>query len=264
MTTYDADLLIVGGGPAGLATALYARRQGLSVIVAEPREGPIDKACGEGLMPGGLAELTVAWRGPGRHALSRDRVCAGEQAKYSRAEARFRTGPGPRCATHHVARRAGGTGQRARHRMDPDAGDKRPARRARGDGRRCAYEMVGGSRRTAFGGPARRRNQCDGRNTAALWRALALPGARVVGVRRSVLVALGRGVCDAGGTGPGRRRDPVRWPTRPCLVPAASGTSGGRQARAAARLRPAYGRWFRAGSRAGCCWWATRPGTKTP
>src|SRR5262249_12215252 len=46
MTTYDADLLIVGGGPGGLATALQARRHGLSVIVAEPRDGPIDKACG--------------------------------------------------------------------------------------------------------------------------------------------------------------------------------------------------------------------------
>ncbi|HEY0225238.1 MAG TPA: FAD-dependent oxidoreductase, partial [Mycobacterium sp.] len=56
--SYDTDLLIVGGGPGGLATALHARRLGLSVIVAEQREGPIDKACGEGLMPGGLAELT--------------------------------------------------------------------------------------------------------------------------------------------------------------------------------------------------------------
>jgi flavin-dependent dehydrogenase len=56
--TYDADLLIVGGGPGGLATALHARHQGVSVIVAEPRVTPIDKACGEGLMPGGLAELT--------------------------------------------------------------------------------------------------------------------------------------------------------------------------------------------------------------
>ncbi len=55
--SYDADLLVVGGGPGGLATALHARRLGLSVIVAEPRESPVDKACGEGLMPGGLAEL---------------------------------------------------------------------------------------------------------------------------------------------------------------------------------------------------------------
>ena len=57
MTSYDADLLIAGGGPAGLASAINARQHGLSVIVAEPRDSPIDKACGEGLMPGGLAEL---------------------------------------------------------------------------------------------------------------------------------------------------------------------------------------------------------------
>jgi flavin-dependent dehydrogenase len=57
--SYDADLLIVGGGPAGLASAINARQQGLSVIVAEPRDTPIDKACGEGLMPGGLAELAT-------------------------------------------------------------------------------------------------------------------------------------------------------------------------------------------------------------
>ncbi len=52
------DVLVVGGGPVGLATALYARRAGLSVTVVEPRHGPIDKACGEGLMPGALAALT--------------------------------------------------------------------------------------------------------------------------------------------------------------------------------------------------------------
>ena len=40
MSDYDADLLIVGGGPGGLATALHARSHGLSVIVAEPRDGP--------------------------------------------------------------------------------------------------------------------------------------------------------------------------------------------------------------------------------
>jgi flavin-dependent dehydrogenase len=45
------DLLIAGGGPAGLATALYARRAGLTAVVVEPRTAPIDKACGEGLMP---------------------------------------------------------------------------------------------------------------------------------------------------------------------------------------------------------------------
>ncbi len=46
------DLLVAGGGPTGLATALYAARAGLDVTVWEPRAGSIEKACGEGLMPG--------------------------------------------------------------------------------------------------------------------------------------------------------------------------------------------------------------------
>jgi flavin-dependent dehydrogenase len=51
------DLLVVGAGPVGLATAVGARLAGLEVAVVEPRGGPIDKACGEGLMPDALARL---------------------------------------------------------------------------------------------------------------------------------------------------------------------------------------------------------------
>jgi flavin-dependent dehydrogenase len=49
------DILIVGGGPAGLATAIAASRRGFRVSVADGRKPPIDKACGEGLMPDALA-----------------------------------------------------------------------------------------------------------------------------------------------------------------------------------------------------------------
>ena len=51
------DLIVAGGGPVGLAAAIEARLAGLSVVVVEPREGVVDKACGEGLMPGALPLL---------------------------------------------------------------------------------------------------------------------------------------------------------------------------------------------------------------
>ena len=51
------DVLIVGGGPAGLATALHARLAGLRVAVLDRSHPEIDKACGEGLMPDAVARL---------------------------------------------------------------------------------------------------------------------------------------------------------------------------------------------------------------
>ena len=51
------DVFVVGGGPAGLAAAIAARQRGFDVIVADGAEPPIDKACGEGLMPDTLRAL---------------------------------------------------------------------------------------------------------------------------------------------------------------------------------------------------------------
>jgi menaquinone-9 beta-reductase len=53
----DTDVLVVGGGPAGLAAAIAARRKGFSVAVVDAGVPPIDKACGEGLMPDALRAL---------------------------------------------------------------------------------------------------------------------------------------------------------------------------------------------------------------
>ncbi len=79
--TADVDVLIVGGGPVGLASAIEARMRGLSVTIVEPRESAIDKACGEGLMPGAVPALArlgvdpqgypllgVSYRSPSRRA----------------------------------------------------------------------------------------------------------------------------------------------------------------------------------------------------
>jgi flavin-dependent dehydrogenase len=53
----DSDVFIAGGGPAGLACAIALARKGLSVHIADGMKPPIDKACGEGLMPDTLAAL---------------------------------------------------------------------------------------------------------------------------------------------------------------------------------------------------------------
>lgn len=52
-----SDVFIAGGGPAGLAAAIALRQVGYSVTVADPALPPVDKACGEGIMPSGIAAL---------------------------------------------------------------------------------------------------------------------------------------------------------------------------------------------------------------
>ncbi len=95
------DVLVVGGGPVGLATAIEARMAGLAVTVIEPRTGPIDKACGEGLMPGAiplLARLDV-------HPVGRTIAGIGYYASPGGVEHRFGGGRGlgVRRTTLHAA-----------------------------------------------------------------------------------------------------------------------------------------------------------------
>ena len=52
-----ADVVVIGAGPAGAATALFAARRGRRVIVLDKQAFPRDKPCGEGLMPGGRPAL---------------------------------------------------------------------------------------------------------------------------------------------------------------------------------------------------------------
>ncbi len=51
------DVVVVGGGPIGLAAAIAVRQRGLDVLVVDRAQPPIDKPCGEGVMPDGVATL---------------------------------------------------------------------------------------------------------------------------------------------------------------------------------------------------------------
>ena len=61
---------IVGGGPVGLAAALFATRAGMTPVIIEARDCDGDKACGEGLMPGVMPLLQeLGLDPPGRNLL---------------------------------------------------------------------------------------------------------------------------------------------------------------------------------------------------
>ncbi|HLU29527.1 geranylgeranyl reductase family protein [Oceanitalea stevensii] len=53
----DADVIVVGAGPAGSATAHYLAQTGLDVLLLEKATFPRDKICGDGLTPRAVAEL---------------------------------------------------------------------------------------------------------------------------------------------------------------------------------------------------------------
>jgi len=53
----DAEVAVIGAGPAGAAAALFAARRGHRVIIVDKQAFPRDKPCGEGLMPSGRAAL---------------------------------------------------------------------------------------------------------------------------------------------------------------------------------------------------------------
>ena len=84
------DLLVAGGGPAGLATAILGARAGLEVVVVERRHGPVDKACGEGLMPHAVVLLNEIGVDPPGEAFRGITYLNGSH----RVTGRFRAGAG--------------------------------------------------------------------------------------------------------------------------------------------------------------------------
>ncbi|WP_278236475.1 geranylgeranyl reductase family protein [Isoptericola sp. AK164] len=53
----DADVIVVGAGPAGASAAHWCATAGLDVLVLEKSAFPRDKICGDGLTPRAVAEL---------------------------------------------------------------------------------------------------------------------------------------------------------------------------------------------------------------
>lgn len=86
----DVDVIVAGGGPVGLAAAIEARLAGLTVAICEPRRAPVDKACGEGLMPGAVRALERLDVYPAGVPFDGIRYVAGDVA----VDHRFRAGPG--------------------------------------------------------------------------------------------------------------------------------------------------------------------------
>ena len=53
----DADVIIVGAGPGGSATAAHLARSGVKTLLLEKTEFPREKVCGDGLTPRAVKEL---------------------------------------------------------------------------------------------------------------------------------------------------------------------------------------------------------------
>jgi geranylgeranyl reductase family protein len=77
------DIAVIGGGPAGAATAIRAARAGAKVVVFEKGKHGRDKVCGDGLTPravGALQELEIAYEDEA-HRIDGLRMIAGRQRR---------------------------------------------------------------------------------------------------------------------------------------------------------------------------------------
>ena len=57
MPVTEADVIVVGAGPAGSSTAIHLARRGLNVVLLEKSVFPRDKVCGDGLTPRATRQL---------------------------------------------------------------------------------------------------------------------------------------------------------------------------------------------------------------
>jgi len=56
-SAYSCDVLVVGGGPSGSASAYWLAKAGLNVLCVEKKHFPREKTCGDGLTPRSVRQL---------------------------------------------------------------------------------------------------------------------------------------------------------------------------------------------------------------
>ena len=190
------DVLVAGGGPAGLAVAIGAARAGLDVVVVRAPPGPIDKACGEGLMPGARAALLALGVDPPGHDI---RGITYRRRRRGRAGRRSAAVPGGSAAHRlHDALRAAVEPPPASRCCSGRSTDVRAGRRPRV--RPATSGRGTWSPPTGCTPPIRRRPawRSGRRPAAAVGPAAALRDRAVDRPRRGHWAARLRGLCDAG------------------------------------------------------------------
>jgi flavin-dependent dehydrogenase len=92
LRNHHCDVFIAGAGPAGLAAAIALRLRGADVLLADARHPPIDKPCGEGLMPDARRALAALGVYPDPHGLPFAGIAFADA--HARVSASFPTFPG--------------------------------------------------------------------------------------------------------------------------------------------------------------------------
>lgn len=122
----SADVVVIGGGPAGLGAAIALAGRGVSVLVCERAREPGNKPCGEGLLPSAVREL------------GRLGVPPAQLARVGRPllGVRYLSGAG-RCAESHFAEGPGlGLDRRVLHHLLSELAARTPGvKQQRGDAR---------------------------------------------------------------------------------------------------------------------------------